>query len=317
MSMRIHFFLCLCSVFLLVKPGMSSEKPTVFVSILPQKFFVEQLAGDLVDVEVMVKPGASPATYEPKVSQMRKLASSVIYFSIGVPFEQAWLERIQGVNPQMVLVKTDTGITKLAMAEHLHDHDEAHVAHEEHKGHGHEDDHPGHHDEHHAEGGHHDGLDPHIWLSPRLVRLQAATIAESLVELLPAKRAGIETRLSAFNGKIDLLEEELGDVLEGKQGMRFMVFHPSWGYFADNFGLVQIPIEFEGKGPKSSQLRELILLAKKENIRVVFAQPQFSTKSAALIAREIKGEVITVDPLAENWLENMRAVAIKFRDALQ
>lgn len=301
---------------------MAAEKPTVFVSILPQKYFVEQLAGDLVDVEVMVKPGASPATYEPKVSQMKKLATSAVYFSIGVPFERAWLDRIAGVNPQMLVVKTDAGIEKNAMEKHLHE-DEGHDEHSEHEGHdAHDvdDDHDGH--GHEDEHGDHDaamedGLDPHIWLSPILVQKQTVIIAAALTKLLPEESKSIAGNLSTLHGQIEQLDGELHEILKDKKGMGFMVFHPSWGYFAENYGLRQIPIEFEGKGPKSSQLKELILFARQQNIQVIFAQPQFSTKSARLVAREIKGEVITVDPLAENWLENMKLVAKQFRDAIQ
>ena len=126
----------------------AGDKPSVFVSILPQKYFVEQIAGDLVNIQVMVKPGASPATYEPKVSQMKKLAVSGLYFAVGVPFEQAWLERIAGVNSQMKIVKTDVGIKKLAMEKHLHG-DEKDDSDEERVG-----------DDHANEQ--EDGLDPHI-----------------------------------------------------------------------------------------------------------------------------------------------------------
>jgi zinc transport system substrate-binding protein len=292
-------FLCL-AVF--SSPLFAGDKPTVFVSILPQKYFIEHIAGDLVDVEVMVAPGASPATYEPKVSQMRKLASSAIYFAIGVPFERAWLERIAGVNSHMRIVSTDAGIEKLAMEKHLHDdnHDGQHEGEEE----------------LHDEIGE-DGLDPHIWLSPELVKVQAAAMAAALKELMPAESQKIDLGLKSFHGRIEQLDDELKMILKDKEGMRFMVFHPSWGYFAHAYGLQQIPIEFEGKGPKSSQLRDLILFAKDQNIHVIFAQPQFSTKSAQLVAREIKGEVITVDPLAEDWLDNMKRVAEKFRDAIQ
>ncbi|WP_240744792.1 metal ABC transporter solute-binding protein, Zn/Mn family [Desulforhopalus sp. IMCC35007] len=298
-----------------VATSVAEDKPTVFVSILPQKYFVEQIAGDLVKVEVMVKPGASPATYEPKVSQMKQLASCAIYFAIGVPFERAWLDRIAGVNPQMQIVRTDQGIEKLSMEKHLHG-DEDHGVHE-----GHED-HDGHKDQ--VDKGdkeeaylHEEGLDPHIWLSPLLVQRQAAIIAASLTELLPDQATFFDANHKAFQARLVKLDKELRQILAGKKGYRFMVFHPSWGYFAHNYQLVQVPIEIEGKGPKSSQLKELILFARKEGIQVIFAQPQFSTKSAALVAREIDGEVITVDPLAENWLDNMKSVAEKFRDAIQ
>lgn len=279
----------------------ATDKPSVFVSILPQKFFVEQIAGDLVDIQVMVKPGASPATYEPKVSQMKKLAVSDIYFAIGVPFERAWLARIAGVNSQMKIVRIDRGIDKLIMEKHLHQEEHGQEA-QIHKGHGYS---------------HEGGLDPHIWLSPHLVSKQAAVIAASLEALIPEKAAVFASNLVLFQEKIETLDAELHRILAGKEGLRFMVFHPSWGYFAKNYHLKQIPIESEGKGAKSSQLRELILYARSEGIKVIFAQPQFSRKSARLIAREIDGQVITVDPLAEDWLENMKIVAEKFREAVQ
>ncbi|BHH84921.1 metal ABC transporter solute-binding protein, Zn/Mn family [Desulforhopalus sp. 52FAK] len=310
--MRQYIVFCVSLLWLMLSSSalVAAEKPTVFVSILPQKYFVEQLAGGLVDVEVMVKPGASPATYEPKVSQMKKLASSAVYFSIGVPFERAWLERIAGVNPQMLVVKTDAGIEKNAMEKHLHE-DDGHEEDDDHDGHGHEDEHGDH------DAAMEDGLDPHIWLSPTLVQKQTVILAAALTKLLPEESKRIEKNLSVFNNQIEELDMELHTILKDKKGMGFMVFHPSWGYFAENYGLRQIPIEFEGKGPKSSQLKELILFARQQNIQVIFAQPQFSTKSARLIAREIKGEVITVDPLAEKWLDNMKLVAKQFRDAIQ
>ena len=297
----------LCITFLLLTCCSSlcfgKDKPTVFVSILPQKYFVEQLAGDLVDVQVMVKPGASPATYEPKASQMKKLSASDIYFAIGVPFERAWLTRIAGVNPRMRIVRTDAGIEKRSMEKHLHDEEQ----HGEEEGH------------HHGESSkvEEDGFDPHIWLSPVLVKKQAALIAASLKEFLPNHATQLENNLAGFQVRLDALDAQLHQILDGKKGLRFMVFHPSWGYFARNYGLVQIPIEIEGKGPKSSQLRELILFAREEGIKVIFAQPQFSSKSAELVAREIDGQVISVDPLAEDWLTNMKVVAEKFRDAIQ
>lgn len=302
--MRKTILLCIAFILALSWSSLSfaGNKPSVFVSILPQKYFVEQIAGDLVNVEVMVKPGASPATYEPKVSQMKKLAASEIYFAVGVPFEQAWLERIAGVNSQMKIVRTDANIKKLAMEEHHHDEDG-----DSHEEHGH-DDHPG------GEG---EGLDPHIWLSPQLVKQQVTVLCASLIELLPEHATLFESNLARFKKQIDDLDIELREILTGKENFRFMVFHPSWGYFAENYKLIQVPIEIEGKGPKSSQLRQLILFARDEGIKVIFAQPQFSTKSAKLVAREIDGQVITVDPLAEDWLTNMKVVAEKFRDAIK
>lgn len=286
--------------FLLFSVGSTSlaSQPTVFVSILPQKFFVQQISGDLVHVEVMVQPGASPSTYEPKASQMKKLVAAKAYFAIGVPFEQSWLERIAGVNPDMLVVHTDQGIQKLMMSAHDHDDDTA----------------MGHETKDHDD---HTGLDPHIWLSPRLVKRQVNVLTQTLVELFPEQAQLFKQNSQQFLQKIDTLDSHLQSVLKGKVGRSFMVFHPSWGYFAKEYDLEQIAVEIEGKKPKPAQLKELIVHARKEDIRVIFVQPQFSKKNAQLIAREIEGEVVTLDPLAENWLENMKKAAEKLGSSVK
>lgn len=277
----------------------AAEKLSVFVSIAPQKYFVQQIGKDLVDVTVMVKPGASPATYEPKPRQMAALSDATLYFSIGVPFEHAWLKKISAANPDMKVIHTDHGIEKLAMAAHHHD-EKAH----------HEDGH---------EGEHHDqtGLDPHIWTSPALVKIQAKTMAEALKAADPSNKNAYEANVNSFIARIDDLDKDLKQILLGKQGMQFMVFHPSWGYFAKAYGLTQVPIEIEGKDPKPAQLKNLITHAKEDGIKVIFVQPQFSTKSAQTIASEIGGQVAFADPLAEDWMANLRMLAEKFNAALR
>lgn len=282
------FFMC-CGLAL---PVYAEEKPVVFVSIVPQKYFVEQLAGDAVEVEVMVLPGASPATYEPRPSQMARLARARVYYSIGVPFEAAWLPRLRSVSPDITLVATDAGIAKRPIAGH-------------------------HHGEHgiHAAVDHNAIADPHIWLSPPLVREQVAIIANSLQTLLPERAAEIDARHSDFNRRIDALNAELHQAFQGKEGLRFMVFHPSWGYFAHEYGLEQEAVELSGKSPKPAQLAELVAEAKEEGIRVIFVQPQFSRKSAELVARELDGRVVVADPLALDWADNLRQVAARIVEA--
>lgn len=277
-------------------------KPTVFVSIVPQKYFVQQISKGLFSVEVMVQPGASPATYEPKPSQMAKLAASTAYLAIGVPFETVWLARMSAVNPQMQIIHTDRGIEKLPMARHHHEKLEE-----------------GHSQEAHTE---HDGspqtiLDPHIWLSPRLVKQQAAVILEALTSILPERREELDLNYRNFIQKIDGLDKEIRSILKANKGMRFMVFHPSWGYFAKEYGIEQVPIEIEGKTPKPAQLIELIHFAKEKRISVILVQPQFSEKSARVVAKEIAGEVVFADPLAAGWLENLHSVAEKISRAAQ
>ncbi|MEE4113921.1 MAG: zinc ABC transporter substrate-binding protein [Desulfobacteraceae bacterium] len=282
-------------------PGIAAEnRLPVFVSILPQQYFVQQIGGDHVDVQVMVSPGASPATYEPRPRQMTALADARLYFAIGVAFETVWLDKIMAANPTMTLVRTDAGIQKIPMATHHHG-EEAH-----HEG-----------EENHGESSHDGILDPHIWLSPPLVRQQAGTILTALTAADPSRSKDYASNYRRFVAAIDDLDRDLKTLFSGQEGLPFMVFHPAWGYFAQAYGLEQVPIEIEGKDPKPAQLQVMIENARTEGIRVVFVQPQFSVKRAELVAREIGGQVAVADPLALDWLTNLRAVADKFKAALQ
>ncbi len=298
----------------------AADELPVFVSIVPQKYIVQQIGKDLVAVQVMVQPGDSPATYEPKPQQMADISTTKIYFAIGVPFEKAWLGKIAAANPNMQVVHTDHDIEKIAMVAHHHHDDQAE---EHHEGEHHEAEHAHEKDDHHAEAEHEEdhhedtGLDPHIWLSPPLVKIQARTILAALQEVDPVHRSIYEANFNAFTAQIDQLDADLKRTFAGKTGLQFMVFHPAWGYFAHTYGLKQVPIEIEGKDPKPAQLEALIQHAREYGIKVVFVQPQFSTKSAQLVAKEIGGQVAFADPLAKDWMANLRKVADKFQKALR
>ena len=181
---------CFSLLFVFLVNGFAADRLSVFVSILPQKYFVQQIGKDLVDVKVMVQPGASPATYEPKPRQMADLAKTDIFFAVGVPFENAWLNKIAAANPDMKVIHTDEGVQKRAMLAHQHEHDaqveeqhESDLDHE--KGEHYEE--VDHDKDHH--GG--TGLDPHIWLSPPLVKVQGRTILTALSEADPAEQPGV------------------------------------------------------------------------------------------------------------------------------
>ncbi|MGI6566831.1 MAG: metal ABC transporter solute-binding protein, Zn/Mn family [Limnochordia bacterium] len=264
----------------------AAEKPiSVFVSILPQKYFVERIAGSSVKVSVMVQPGASPETYEPSPRQMAELAEAQIYFRIGVPFEDAWLERIQRSNPRLLMVDTRDGIALKPIDGHHH--------------HGEPDDAP-----------HPDGLmDPHIWLSPALVKQQAKTITEALAALDPGNRGPYEHNYRLFVEDLEAADRQIRSILADVQGRKFMVFHPAWGYFADAYDLVQVPIEIEGKEPNARQLAQVIDLARREGIRTIFVQSQFNMKPAEAVARAIQAQVVQLDPLAEDYLDNLISMA--------
>jgi zinc transport system substrate-binding protein len=224
---------------------------------------------------------------------MAAISRAHIYFAVGVPFEKTWLKKIAAANPDMQVVHTDHGIQKIPMATN---HTES---------------------ERHREKDHHGALDPHIWLSPTLVMTQARTILNALVEIDPDHRAVYEANTKVFVSKLAALDDELKNIFAGKQGFQFMVFHPSWGYFARAYGLQQVPVEIEGKNPKPAQLKALIEHAKKKHINIIFVQPQFSSRSARLLAKEIGGQVIFADPLAPDWSGNLHEVAQKFKVALR
>lgn len=276
-------------IFFLSSGADAEKRLSVFVSLLPQKYFVHQIGRAFVDVEVMIPAGGDPHIYEPKPRQLVALSKAKLYFAIGVqPFENKWLKKIAPSNPDMVLVHTDRGIQKIPMTAPYHK----------------EDKHTG-------------EPDPHIWLSPPLVMKQAGTILNALVEIDPAHRSVYEVNYRAFVSELVALDDELKNIFAGKQGFQFMVFHPSWGYFARAYGLQQVPVEIEGKNPKPAQLKALIEHAKKKHINIIFVQPQFSSRSARLVAKEIGGQVILADPLAPDWSGNLREVAQKFKVALR
>ncbi|MFH2129408.1 MAG: zinc ABC transporter substrate-binding protein [bacterium] len=287
----------LCGMMLAVLPSplSASERLSVFVSIPPQKYFVEQIGKDRVVVNVMVQPGTSPHTYEPRPKQMVAISRTRLYFTIGVEFETVWINRLAATNPAMEIVATQQGIQRIPISG------------------GHPE------DERHEQQGSspHDGLDPHIWLSPPLVQQQAKTMLAALQKTDPANASFYATNCDQFLQALSELDQGLKDTFRGKQNRQFLVFHPTWGYFAHAYGLQQIAIEIEGKNPKPAQLQQIIQHAREHQIRIIFAQPQFSVRNARLVAKAINGEVVLVDPLAENWMDNLRLVAEKFQQAMQ
>lgn len=290
--------------------AQSGKKFTIFVSIPPQKYFVQQIGQERVDVQVMVPAGADAHIYEPKPRQVVSLSKAGLYFAVGVqPFEKMWLKKISASHPNMRVVHTDQGIEKIPMDAHYRgaSGNPRRKTEYDQKGE------PGAGSEPHERG----EPDPHIWLSPPLVKIQARMILKALQEMDPDHRSEYEINFQAFASALAELDADLKSIFAGKQGLEFMVLHPAWGYFAQAYGLTQVPVEIEGKTPKPAQLRELIELARAKNIKIIFAQPQFSSKSAELLANEIGGQVVFADPLALDWMKNLREVAQKVRNALQ
>ena len=299
---RIPVLLALFAV-LFAAPA-SAEKMTVVVSIVPQQYFVEKIGGEFVSVQVMVEPGASPHSYEPKPRQMELLSEAALYFSIGVEFEETWLPRLLPPSGGARVVATDQGIHKEPMANYDHQEEHGEEA-------GHE-----HHGEEHAAG---ERLDPHIWLSPRLVAVQARTICAALASADPQHENEYRQNLETFLKEIADLDKEISAIFQAlpPEKKRFMVFHPTWGYFARDYGLEQIAIQMEGKEPSPRELAELVDKARELSVTTIFTQPQFSDQASRVLADEIGATVAKLDPLAPDWAENLRQAANAFKEAIR
>jgi zinc transport system substrate-binding protein len=275
------------SLLLLVSSNLLAKVNAV-VSIIPQQTILEQIGGDKVEITLMVTPGNSPHTYEPKPAQMREIEKANLYFTIGVEFEEAWLDKFVAQNGKMKVISVAKGIEKLPMKEHSHEGHE-HKAHDDHE---------------------HANTDPHVWTSPENVKIIATNIYEALLRVDKAHKEYYFKNLENFLAKVDALNEKIMLTLKDTpKGTKFMVFHPSWGYFAKQYNLEQIAIEVSGKEPKPKELMHIIEEAKEENIKALFTQPEFSDKSATIIAKELQVPVIKVSPLAKNWEEQLLKIA--------
>lgn len=261
--------------------SLAAEAPggRVFTSILPQKYLVQRLAGPEFEVEAVVGPGQSPATYEPGPRLMSRLAEARALFPMGVPFERAWLPKIRDAMPQLRIFATAPAGG----------------------GHGHE----------------HGELDPHLWTSPAAVIDMLPAIRDALAELEPLRRDSLEARRAVLEAELRTLDGEIAALFHGREGGRFMVFHPAWGHFAERYGIEQIAIEEHGKEPGARALAAKIERARTLGIDTLFVQRQFSRDSAEAVARAVGAEIVVLDPLAEDYIENLRACARAISEALR
>ena len=265
------------------------------VSILPEQTFVKAIGGEKVNVSLMVKPGNSPHNYEPKPTQMIDISKADLYFAIGVEFEHAWLPKFKNLNPAMEVINLAKNVTKIRMPE----------AHEEdkHKEHAHEK--HTHHDKHQ-----HKGDDPHIWTTPANVKIIANNIYVALAKKDSANAAYFKSNLDAFLLTVEDTDAKIKQILSTIGNERkFMVFHPSWGYFAKAYDLEQIAVEVEGKEPKPKELIDLLKEARQERVKAIFTQPEFSDAVATIIAKELQIPVIKISPLSADWSNNLINIA--------
>lgn len=264
---KILMFVCLLLNFALARE-------VIAVSIPMQKEFVEKITGDSYEVVSLVTPGVNPHDFEPKISEIRKVNEAVAYFAIGIEFEESWLPRFKGQNQSMQVFDVGVEVSRINFSS-----------------------------THHHEGHHHSG-DTHIWLSPNNAKIIATNIYESLKKLESKK--DFSQNYNALMLEIDALDRELKVVLKDlPKHQKFVVFHPMLGYFARDYHLDEISIEVEGKSPKMQEMIVVIETIKRENLKTIFAQPEFSTKAAEFIAKESGAKLGYFSPLQTPWKENL------------
>ena len=262
----------------------------VVVSILPQQYLVERIGGPRVEVLTLVQPGDNEATYSPGPATLAALDGARVWFTMGVHFERVWQGRITRDRPGMMVVPLAAGLpmrrTEQSLVVARKDHDHAGAP------------------------------DPHAWTDPRLAAQMAERIAETLARLDPAGADEFQRRAHALQGELLALHEEIAARLAPLRGSAFIVFHPSWGYFADAYGLVQLPIEVGGREPGPRGLAEIIRRGRESGARAVFVQQQFSQRSARAVAEALGVEVVEADPLAADYVANLRLVSLRIAKAL-
>lgn len=271
-------------------------KVKVVTTTVPLAAFTKAVGWDLVEVSVLVPPGANLHTFEPTPSKLSEVAEADLYIKNGAGLE-IWMERIIGANRRMLVVDSSSGIDLLE-GDHHHDDGGGDVVGEDHHGPSRRDLHPS-----------ILTADPHIWLSAKNAAIMAENICRGLVEVDPENGDVYRENLAAFKRELEDLDLELASTFSGAEGGKFIVLHPAWGYFARDYGLVQVAIHEEDKEPGPKQLRSIVDLARKEEIGTIYVDPSFNPKSGKIIADEIGGRVVVLDPLAEDYFDNMRKVA--------
>ena len=279
-------------------PAMAVDKIPISVSIAPVAFFAEKVGGDRVSVHVLLPSGKSPATFAPTPAQVSKLTRSKLLFRVGVPFETALLHKIVQPGKKLQVIDIREGITLRRIDGTVHTHDD-HGSNEPHDTHGTQ------------------GLDPHIWLDPLLVKMQVATMRDALTAIDPDGAVVYQKNCHLFEEELDDLDARIREVLALVKGSTLLVFHPSFGYFAEAYGLRQVAVEKAGKSPKGKQLADLIKMAKNENVRIIFVQPQFDDHAAEKIAAAINGAVVPLDPMSRDYVRNLETMARTVAKALQ
>lgn len=254
------------------------RKLSVFVGIPPQAYFVNRIAGDLVELHTLMPASQNPVTYEPRPKQIKQLYDADIFFQSGVPFEQAWFSKNLTLRDSMTVIAC---CDQIALIEELHEH--------QHDGHVHE-------------------FDPHYWTSPLQAKIIAQSIYVELAKQLPKYEKILKANYQTLLNELNDLNDHIRVSLQELNQRSFMISHPAWGYFAKDYGLEQISLEKNGKSIRARQIIQHIELAKELKMQAVYSQPQFNQEAAELIAKGADIEVIELDPMHSDYINNLYQV---------
>jgi zinc transport system substrate-binding protein len=283
---RILHFLILAGLISCGRGVSNSSEKIITVSIAPFRYFIDEIGGTDFKVNVMVPAGADPHTYEPFPEQIIQLRKSIAYISNGyLGFEMNWLDRFYEINPTMEKLSLGDKIDPLGSA-HIH------------------------------KGGHIEVADPHYWVSPQSAVIMAASVRNLLCTLNPSGKAKYETNYDALVIKIKDIDTKALNLFSGITNRSFMIYHPNLAYLARDYNLEEIPVEYEGKEPPPSRIRELIDLARKDKIKVIFVQREYDTKNARAIAGEIGARIEIIDPLSADWQKETIAIITALHDSM-
>jgi len=263
----------------------NNGKIIIVASVLPQKEFIDKVGGDKVQTVIMVPPGADPHIYEPKASQLQQVARAQMFAQVGsgIEFEMIYMDKIKSLNPNMVVINTSKGINFIPST----------IKEEEHV----------------DEGMNQSESDPHVWVSPKNAEIMVENIYTGLVKIDPENKEYYLINKENYLKELRQLDKNISSKISDKKGEKILVYHPAWGYFCREYGLTQIAIENEGKDPTPQGMANLIKQAKREKIKFIFVSPQYSTRSAEVIADEIGAKVVFIDELSPNYVNNMKKVA--------
>ncbi len=278
---------CLCLAAAATAAG--TEAPLrVTVSIAPQAWLVERLAGDAVDLTVALEPGASPATFDPTPRRLAELSGTRLYLAVGVPMERILFPRLAEHEGVLDIVDLAADAARLPIHAHHHDHGHAHT----------------------------DDFDPHVWLSPRRMKTMAAAAADALAELVPGLADELAANLARLQDELDALDTAVAASLAPASGRTMFVFHPAFGYLAHDYGFVQRAVEKDGLPPSPRHLAAVLSEIRAQGTGTVFVQPQSASAQLQAVAGAEGLAVVVLDPLARDYARNLREMAAVIGAAL-